>query len=243
GELLALARLVQTQQRAPVGAAVLERMQFAVGIARHHDRHVAEIGRPERVGARQLRLEAEKAPGVTAKDPLLLLRIEILVRIDPVGHASQALAGPLPYAGMHGHDLLQSKRSAGSILRRGRRLHTGRKTRAAIPGTANRLVAYPKRRLAYSGRAPANERYGSGRPGTTRSSCSADRWPLEKSSQADLGVLDDRFPAFAVLANECTGRLRRAADRLAGEVGQRLLDLRLMQRVGEFPTEPFDQGR
>ena len=133
GEFLALPR-GEAQQRAAVGAAVLERVQLAVGVARHHDRHVAEVGGAERVGARQLGLEAEKVPGVAAKDALLFLRVEIRVGIDPVRHAGQAFAGPLPYAGMHGHDLLQPKwycrvgtrlgQSVGSILRRGRRLHT-----------------------------------------------------------------------------------------------------------------------
>ena len=134
GEFLALAMRGETEQRPAMGAAILERVQLAVGIARHHDRHVAEVGGAERVGARQLGLEAEKIPGVAAKDALLFLRVEIRVGIDPVRHAGQAFAGPLPYAGMHGHDLLQPKwycrvgtrlgQSVGSILRRGRRLHT-----------------------------------------------------------------------------------------------------------------------
>src|ERR1043166_1152472 len=76
-------------------AAVLEGVDRAVIVARDHDRHFSEARATIGVGAGQFRFQAEEIPGPPAKDALLFLRIEILVGIDPVGHAREAFAGPL----------------------------------------------------------------------------------------------------------------------------------------------------
>src|SRR5579883_28269 len=93
-DLARLAALLQAEQRAAMGAAVLEGMDRAVLVARHHDGHVAQIGGAEGVGARQLRLEAEEGPGIAAEDLRLLLLVQVAIGIDPVRNAREAVARP-----------------------------------------------------------------------------------------------------------------------------------------------------
>ena len=56
-----------------MGAAVLEGVDLALGIARHHDRTCRRDSTSERVRLRQFRLEAQEAPGVAAENALHLL--------------------------------------------------------------------------------------------------------------------------------------------------------------------------
>ena len=72
-DLARLAALLEAQQRAAMGAAVLEGVDDAVGVAGHHHRHVAEIGERKLVRRRQFRFKAQEGPGVAAEDALLLL--------------------------------------------------------------------------------------------------------------------------------------------------------------------------
>jgi hypothetical protein len=103
-DLLRLAAVLETEQRAAVGAAVLEGVDDAVLVAGDDHRHVAEIGEPERIGRRQLRLQAQEGPGVAAEDALLFLGIEVAVGIEPVGNAGEAFRRPWAPARMDVHD-------------------------------------------------------------------------------------------------------------------------------------------
>src|ERR1700744_2955277 len=55
--LFALAVIVETDQRAAMGAAVLERIDLAVIVTGDHDRGVANLGGTEVAGLRQFHLE------------------------------------------------------------------------------------------------------------------------------------------------------------------------------------------
>jgi hypothetical protein len=81
-------------QRAAVRAAVLERVQPALRVARHHHRHVADGGGEEAAGIGQLGLEAEEAPGRAAPDALELLAVHVGILVDPVRDARRAFGGP-----------------------------------------------------------------------------------------------------------------------------------------------------
>ena len=97
-----LAALVEHQQRAAMRAAVLEGVQRAVLVAGHHDGHGAEVGAAIAVGAGQFGLEAKEAPGRPAKDPRLLLLVDVAVGIDPIGHPREPFRRPLVRDGCHG---------------------------------------------------------------------------------------------------------------------------------------------
>ncbi len=98
-----LAALVEHEQRAAMSAAVLEGVELAVLVARHDDRHGAEVGAAIAVGPRQLGFEAEKIPGGAAKDARLLLVVDVAVRVDPIGHPREAFSGPVSRLGCNGH--------------------------------------------------------------------------------------------------------------------------------------------
>src|ERR1700748_3796232 len=69
--LCALAVIVETDQRATMGAAVLERIDLAVIVTGDHDRGVANLGGAEVAGLRQFHLKRQVMPGRPLEDPLL----------------------------------------------------------------------------------------------------------------------------------------------------------------------------
>src|SRR5439155_22826139 len=105
-DVLRLAAIVEHEQRAAMRAAVLERVQRAVLVAGHHDRHRAERRRAIGAGSRELGFKAEKGPCGPAEYPLLLLLVEVAVGIDPIWHPHDPFGRPVPRLGFHGHDPL-----------------------------------------------------------------------------------------------------------------------------------------
>ena len=95
----ALPARLHADQRAAVRAAVLPGVQRALGVARHHHRHVADEGGDEALRLGELGLQAQVAPRRAAQDPLLLLPVEVLVLVHPVRNARHALGGPLSVRG------------------------------------------------------------------------------------------------------------------------------------------------
>ena len=87
--------LVEQEQRSAMRAAVLEGVQVAVLVARHHHRHRAEARAAIGVGTFQLGFQAEEIPGRPAEDAFLLLLVDRRVRIDPIGHAREPFGRPV----------------------------------------------------------------------------------------------------------------------------------------------------
>ncbi len=88
------AALVEQEQRSAVRAAVLERVQVTVLVARHHHRHRTEARAAIAVGVCELRFETEEIPGRPAKDAFLLLLVNGWVAIDPIGHPREPFCRP-----------------------------------------------------------------------------------------------------------------------------------------------------
>src|SRR5262249_17882286 len=98
-----LPALVEHEQGAAMGTAILEGVQRAMLVAGDHDRHRTEIGAAVGVGAGQLGLEAEEIPGRPLKDPLLLPAINVAVGVEPIRDAGEALGGPASRIGGYIH--------------------------------------------------------------------------------------------------------------------------------------------
>src|SRR5262249_44439361 len=90
-----LPALVEDQQRAAMGAAVLESVQRAVVVARHHHGHRAQTGAAIAVRAGQLGFKAEETPGRSLEDARLLLLVEVGVGVKPIWHAREAFGRPV----------------------------------------------------------------------------------------------------------------------------------------------------
>src|SRR5258708_33883738 len=89
-DLARLAALLEAQKRAAMGAAVLEGVNDAVYVARHHHRHIPEIGGAKAARRRQLGLHAKISPGIAAEDALLLPVLKRPIGINPLRHADEA---------------------------------------------------------------------------------------------------------------------------------------------------------
>ena len=94
GEALGcLALVVEADQRAAMGAAVLEGVDLARPVARDHHGGVAHEGGAPVAGVRHIAFKAQETPRRALKNPLLLLRVDVLALEGPEGHARQAF-GP-----------------------------------------------------------------------------------------------------------------------------------------------------
>ena len=93
-EALDAAAGMHGDERAAVRAAVFERMQITLPVARHDDGHLADEGGEVAVGLGELRFEAEIVPRGAEEDAPLLLAVDVLVLVDPVGDARRAFGGP-----------------------------------------------------------------------------------------------------------------------------------------------------
>ena len=109
GERLGVAAALQRDQRAAMRAAVLEGIEFAVGVSGDDDRGVADEGRDEVAGVLHLDRQAEIIPGWPLEDALLLGGVDAAVLEDPVGHPRDAVARPGRQRGIVGslRDLIQ----------------------------------------------------------------------------------------------------------------------------------------
>ena len=96
-----LAALVDAEQRAAMRAAVLERVELAVVVARDHHRHRTDRRCAIGVRLRQFGVEAEEIPGRPAEHARLLALEQVAVGIDPVRDPRHALGGPLPRCRRH----------------------------------------------------------------------------------------------------------------------------------------------
>ena len=104
GNLLRLAALLEAQERAAVRAAVLEAVERAPLVARHHHRHAADESRLEVARVGQLGFEPQEIPGRSAVDALLLARVDALVLVHPIRDAREPLGGPSSGFGHFGHE-------------------------------------------------------------------------------------------------------------------------------------------
>jgi hypothetical protein len=87
GESARAAGALQRDQRAAVGAAVLEGGEAGRLVAREHDGHIAEERGLVVAGVGHFGLEAETRPGRAAENALLLVLIDVPVLINPVRDA------------------------------------------------------------------------------------------------------------------------------------------------------------
>ena len=93
---LDVAAVVEGDQRAAMGAAVLEAVDRAVGVAHHDDRHLADLVGAVVALVRDVGLEADEVPGRGLEDLPHLALVVGLVLVDPVGHAGERVLGPGP---------------------------------------------------------------------------------------------------------------------------------------------------
>src|SRR5436190_9522574 len=111
GDLLAVTLLGQAQEIAAMGAAVDEGVDRAVRAARHNDRDLADCRGDPVAGLRDLRRQAQIAPGRPFEDLLLLEPVLLGIGVDPEGHLAervgreaQAAVKSLGNTGiLHGH--------------------------------------------------------------------------------------------------------------------------------------------
>src|SRR5262245_47831005 len=98
-----LAALVEHEERAAVGTAVLEGVQRSALISRHHHRHGAEARAAIAARFRQLGFEAEEIPGRPAKDARLLLLVDVAVGVEPIRHPREPFGRPVSRCGCARH--------------------------------------------------------------------------------------------------------------------------------------------
>ena len=84
----------EADERAAMGAAVLERMQPALPVAADDHRRLADEGGSPGGRLRQLRLHAEEMPGRAAEQALLLRLVKGGVAVNLEGHAREARTRP-----------------------------------------------------------------------------------------------------------------------------------------------------
>ena len=130
-ELALVAAVLEADQRAAMGAAVLEGVDLAVGVPRHHHGHQADVRGAVVARARDVRLQAEEVPDRPLEDATLLGAEHLGILIHPVGHAREGLARPhasradARIGDVHGMHLLDVKRRAATSLVRGPRSPRG----------------------------------------------------------------------------------------------------------------------
>jgi hypothetical protein len=84
-----VAAVVERDQRAAMGATVLEGVDRAPGSAHHDDRHLADEGGAVVTGLLHVGLETDVAPGGAFEDAAQLRAVVALVLVDPVRHPRQ----------------------------------------------------------------------------------------------------------------------------------------------------------
>src|ERR1700722_4240592 len=94
GESLGVAALLQRDQCTSMRAAVLEGVEFTVGVPADDDRGIADEGGNEVACVLHLDCEAEIVPGRSLKDTALLGGIDVAILEDPERHAGHALVWP-----------------------------------------------------------------------------------------------------------------------------------------------------
>ena len=94
GQRLGVAAFLQADQRALVRAAIDHRMDRAVLVARHDDRHFADCGEAPVARIGNLDLQAEEIPDRPAEQPLLFLGIDRGIREHAERHARHAVPRP-----------------------------------------------------------------------------------------------------------------------------------------------------
>ena len=94
-EVLRVALVLQANHRAAMRAAVFECIELAVRVARDHHGSIADERAAEVARIRHLGFEAQITPVRTTKDRFLLVRIDFVALEQRIGHARDALGGPL----------------------------------------------------------------------------------------------------------------------------------------------------
>src|SRR4029079_10818614 len=88
------AAVVEGDQRAAMGAAILEAVDRPVGIAHHEYRSVAALVAAIVALVGDGGLEADEVPGRALEQPRHLALVVGLVLVDPVGDARERVLGP-----------------------------------------------------------------------------------------------------------------------------------------------------
>src|SRR6266436_9565069 len=86
--------VVERDQRAAVGAAILEGVDLTRRAPRHDDRHLAHERGAVIARLLEVRLEARVAPGGPFEDAAQLGPVVVLVLVDPVRHPRERRARP-----------------------------------------------------------------------------------------------------------------------------------------------------
>ena len=103
-EVLRAPGVVQRDQRAAMGAAVLERVDLATLAAHDNHGHLAHERRPEVAGLLDVRLEAHVVPHGPFEDAAQLRLIVLGVLVHPVRNAGEGVSGPRARRDGDGHD-------------------------------------------------------------------------------------------------------------------------------------------
>jgi hypothetical protein len=77
-----------------MGAAIDKGVDGTALVAIDNDRGLAKIGRPKITRTRDFDVQREKAPGLAAKDAVLLLLIELGIVIERIGDPAIIERGP-----------------------------------------------------------------------------------------------------------------------------------------------------
>ena len=93
-ELGRVAQVLLAELHTAVGAAVLDDVDAALFIARHHHRLVADEGALVVAGVGDFGLERDISPALAAKNTLLLALVDFRVGVGPVGHARNSALRP-----------------------------------------------------------------------------------------------------------------------------------------------------
>ena len=97
-------RVVERNEGAAMRAPVLERVDLPVLAADDDHGHLADEGRAEVAGPRDVRLEAHVIPDGAFEDAAQLRLIVLGILIDPVGNPGECVPGPRARRDGDGHD-------------------------------------------------------------------------------------------------------------------------------------------
>ena len=93
-EFLHIAAQLAAELGGTVRAAILEDIDAAILVARHHHRDRADEGTREIARIGDFRFQPDIVPGAALEDLLDLQAVNMIVGIDPVGHAAQTFGRP-----------------------------------------------------------------------------------------------------------------------------------------------------
>jgi hypothetical protein len=96
-----LTRSLQADQCPAMSAAVFECVDFAVSVARHDNRRLADKGGSVVTTLGDFAVKAKIAPGIATVDVALLIAIDLFVAVYGKGHPCLSLRNPLDGRGLH----------------------------------------------------------------------------------------------------------------------------------------------